>query len=275
MNTTATSLNVQIRRIESDLAELFFNPREVDLRIGETLTLRERESGRAVIVQIIAFRSASYPALAREQMESLVGVPLSEEEMLKLELAIVEKESLNGNGNGNGFAGELGNIKLALAKLRKTVPAHQNGRANWENWDGWIPDRDVEVSLTPDEEVFANATHSLGHDLRLGRTLTGQDFFVEGQDLEKVNVVTGVKGSGKSHLAKVLLMQLIAQGAPCIVFDINREYIHLPKAEVEQPTGQVRHKGIVHLEAGGNFRLGVRQFGLPPLMTLLQRFGLP
>ena len=68
MNTTATSLNVQIRRIESDLAELFFNPREVDLRIGETLTLRERDSGRAVIVQIIAFRSASYPALAREQM---------------------------------------------------------------------------------------------------------------------------------------------------------------------------------------------------------------
>jgi len=275
MNTTATSLNVQIRRIESDLAELFFNPREVDLRIGETLTLRERESGRAVIVQIIAFRSASYPALAREQMESLVGVPLSEEEMLKLELAIVEKGGQNGNGNGNGFSGELGNIKLALAKLRKTVPAHQNGRATWENWDGWIPDRDVEVSLTPDNEVFANATHSLGHDLRLGRTLTGQNFYIEGQDLEKVNVITGVKGSGKSHLSKVILLQLIEQGAPCIVFDINREYIHLPKAEVNEQTGQVLKRGIVHLEAGGNFRLGVRQFGLPPLMTLLQRFGLP
>jgi hypothetical protein len=275
ITTTGTSLNVQIRRIESDLAELFFNPREVDLRTGETLTLRERESGRAVIVQVIAFRSASYPALAREQMESLVGITLSEEKVLKLEMAIVEKGVQNGNGNGNGFADEMGNIKLALAKLRKTVPAHQNGRATWESWDGWIPGRDVEVARTDDDEVFANATHSLGHNLRLGRTLTGQDFFIEGQDLEKVNVVTGVKGSGKSHLAKVILLQLIEQGAPCIVFDINREYIHLPKAEVDVQTGQVHKRGIVHLEAGGNFRLGVRQFGLPPLMTLMQRFGLP
>lgn len=264
-------LNVQIHRIESDLAELFFNPREVDLRVGETLTLRERESGRAVIVQIIAFRSASYPALAREQMESLVGLPLAEEEIIKVQLKLAQE----GHENGNGFVDEMGNIKLAMAKLRKTVPAHQNGHARWENWDGWIPARDVEVSRTADEEVFANATHSLGHDLRLGRTLTGQDFYIEGQDLEKVNVITGVKGSGKSHLSKVVLLQLIEQGAPCIVFDINREYIHLPKAEMDEQTGQVLKKGIVHLEAGGNFRLGVRQFGLAPMMTLLQRFGLP
>jgi hypothetical protein len=284
MDTTNTSLNVQIRRIESDLAELFFNPREVDLRVGETLTLRERDSGRAVIVQIIAFRSASYPALAREQMESLVDSPLAADpDVLRLQMEVMaEKEGQNGNGFP-GFIDEMGNIKLALAKLRKTVPplahpasgAGKGGAVTWENWDGWIPDRDVEVSRTDDDEVFANATHSLGHDIRLGRTLTGQDFFIEGQDLEKVNVVTGVKGSGKSHLAKVILMQLIEQGAPCIVFDINREYIHLPKAEVDDGSGRVLRRGIVHLEAGGNFRLGVRQFGLPPLMTLLQRFGLP
>src|SRR6185503_13016211 len=108
MTTTSMALNVQIRRIESDLAELFFNPREVDLRVGETLTLRERETGRAVIVQIIAFRSASYPALAREQMQSLVVLPLAEEEILKLQLSLAE-----GNGHGNDFADEMGNIKLA------------------------------------------------------------------------------------------------------------------------------------------------------------------
>ena len=145
----------------------------------------------------------------------------------------------------------------------------------WDDWDGWIPARDVVVERTSDEEVFTNATHNLGHPLYLGQTLSGQDFFVEGQDLEKVNVITGVKGSGKSHLSKVILLRLIEQGAPCIVFDINREYIHLPKVEVDPKTDQVTKRGIVHLEAGGNFRLGVRQFGLAPLMTLLQRFGLP
>lgn len=161
----------------------------------------------------------------------------------------------------------------------KPNPPRSNGRPQgvnrWEQWDGWIPTRDVIVERTSDEEVFANSTRDLGHRLRLGYTLAGHDFYVEGQDLEKVNVVTGVKGSGKSHLSKVLLLQLIEQGAPCVVFDINREYIHLPKVEVDPKTGQITRRGIIHLEAGGNFRLGVRQFGLAPLMTLLQRFGLP
>ncbi len=152
---------------------------------------------------------------------------------------------------------------------------HRPGLNRWEEWDGWIPTRDVVVARTSDEEVFTNATRNLGHPLQLGQTLTGQDFYVEGQDLEKVNVVTGVKGSGKSHLSKVILLQLIAQGAPCLVFDINREYIHLPSLEVDPATSQVSRRGIIHLEAGGDFRLGVRQFGLAPLMTLLQRFGLP
>ena len=145
----------------------------------------------------------------------------------------------------------------------------------WEAWDGWIPARDVIVERTSDEEVFANATRDLGNRIRLGYTLSGHEFHVEGQDLEKVNVITGVKGGGKSHLSKVVLLQLIAQGAPCIVFDINREYIHLPRVEVDPATGNVLRRGIIHLEAGGNFRLGVRQFGLAPLMTLMQRYGLP
>ncbi|MFQ5856619.1 MAG: ATP-binding protein [Anaerolineae bacterium] len=269
------ALNLQVRRIDGDLTELLFNPRQVDLRVGETLTLRERDSGRSVIVQVIAFRSATYSALFRDQLDSLVGPePLHAPLLEAIYYDLVLPQS------SDDRAEEMGNIKVALAKIRKTVPAPSgaapaNGHAQWEQWDGWIPTRDVEVFRTDDREVFANATRDLGHRLHLGRTLAGHDFYVEGQDMEKVNVITGVKGSGKSHLSKVMLLQLIAQGAPCIVFDINKEYIHLPKVEVDPRTGQTVRRGIIHLEAGGNFRLGVRQFGLAPLMTLLKRFGLP
>lgn len=161
------------------------------------------------------------------------------------------------------------------ANGRRLKYGDEDSLNRWEQWDGWIPTRDVTIERTTDEEVFANATRNLGHPLQLGHTLAGHPFLVEGQDLEKVNVVTGVKGSGKSHLSKVLLLQLIASGAPCVVFDINKEYIHLPKVELDPETGKVTQRGIIHLEAGGNFRLGVRQFGLAPMMTLLQRFGLP
>lgn len=266
------ALNVQVRRIDSDLAELLFNPREADLRVGETLTLRERATERSVIVQVIAFRSATYPSLALDQLHTLVGpepihAPLLE--AIGYQLLLPEAS--------NGFDTAMGNIKVALAKIRKTVqaPATNNGRVHWEQWDGWIPVREVDVFRTPDHEVFANSTRDSGHRLRLGRTLAGHDFHIEGQDLEKVNVITGVKGSGKSHLSKVVLLQLIEQGAPCVVFDINKEYIHLPKAEVDPKTNKAIRRGIVHLEAGGNFRLSVRQFGLAPMMTLMTRFGLP
>ena len=74
MEVVSDFLNVQVYRINNDLAELFFNPREDDLRVGETLTLRERDSGRSVIAQVIAFRSATYPSLMREQLDSLIGL---------------------------------------------------------------------------------------------------------------------------------------------------------------------------------------------------------
>jgi hypothetical protein len=265
-------LNVRVFRIDGDLVELLFNPREVDLRVGETLTLRERDTGRSIIVQVIAFRSATYPSLVQEQMINLLGP-----EPLHAPLLETMGYRLFSEPAQDGRSAEQGNVKVALAKIRKTVPEMPDvgGQPRWEQWDGWIPARDVDILRTPDEELFANATRDLGHRLRLGWTLGRRDFFIEGQDLEKVNVVTGVKGSGKSHLAKVLLLQLIEQGAPCLVFDINREYIHLPKAEVHPRNGRSIQRGIVHLEAGGNFRLGVRQFGLAPFMTLLQRYGLP
>lgn len=260
---------LQVGRIEGDLVELLFNPREVDLRVGETLTLTERNSGRGVIVQAISFRSATFPMLLQEQLHNLAPEPLHAPLF----------ETIGSQWTPPAIyshdLGDLGNIKVALAKIRKTVPFSTDGLVRWEPWDGWIPARDVEAFRTPDQDVFANVTHDLGHPLRLGRTLAGHDFFIEGQDLEKVNVISGVKGSGKSHLAKVILLQLIEQGAPCVVFDINREYIHLPKAEEGSGNGKTARRGIVHLEAGGNFRLGVRQFGLPPLITLLQRYGLP
>ncbi len=46
------ALNVQVRQIDGDLAVLLFNPSEADLRVGETLTLHERGTGRSVIVQV-------------------------------------------------------------------------------------------------------------------------------------------------------------------------------------------------------------------------------
>ncbi len=263
-------MSIQVRQIKGDLVELIFDPREEDLHVGENLSIKEKGNGRGLIVQVIEFRTVTYPSLIQEQLR----LALEGSQPLPPSLFEFYQHRLS----------EMGNLKIAITKIRKLAVSHlrtannQQPIADWDQWDGWIPTRDVTVRKASDEEVFANCLASAsgcGHPLYLGKTLSGEDFFIEGQNLEKVNIITGMKGAGKSHLAKVILLQLIAHGAPCIVFDINKEYIHLPPHRIDPLTGEVRGRGIIHLEAGGNFKLGVRQFGLGPLLTMLARYGLP
>jgi DNA helicase HerA-like ATPase len=256
-------MSIQVSQVKGDVVELIFNPREEDLRVGETLRIQERDSGEGLVVQVVAFRMVTYPSLIQEQLELVIGnaQPLSRELLTYLSEA---QETLQ-----EYDASEARNLKIAIAKIRKLT-----GR-RWDQWDGWIPIRDVEVTRVSDHELFDNCIDDLGNPLHLGQTLRGEPFLIEGHYLEKVNVITGVKGAGKSYLSKVVLLELINAGAPCVVFDLNKEYIHLPKHDVDPHTGEVRSRGIVHLKAGDNLKLGVRQFGLSPLITMLTRFGLP
>lgn len=256
-------MSIQVNQVRGDIVELIFNPREEDLRVGETLRIQEHDSGEGLVVQVVAFRMVTYPSLIQEQLQLAAGQSpsLSPEILTYLSEA---KETLE-----NFESSDMRNLKIAISKIRKL-----SGQ-RWDQWDGWIPTRDVEVTRVTDQELFANSIDDLGNPLHLGSTLRGQPFSIEGHYLEKVNVVTGVKGSGKSHLSKVLLLELINAGAPCVVFDLNREYIHLPKHDMDPMTGQVHRRGVLHLKAGDNLKLGVRQFGLSPLVTLLTKFGLP
>jgi hypothetical protein len=256
-------MSIQVNQVRGDIVELIFNPREEDLRVGETLRLQDRNTGEGLVVQVVAFRMVTYPSLIQEQLQLAIGnaQSLSPEILTYLSEAQDTLQELEPS--------EVRNLKVAISKIRK-LTGHR-----WDQWDGWIPTRDVEVNRITDQELFDNCITDLGNPLHLGETLRERPFYIEGHYLEKVNVITGVKGAGKSHLAKVMLLELIHAGAPCVVFDLNKEYIHLPKHEVDPLSGRVRRQGILHLKAGENLKLGVRQFGLSPLVTMLTKFGLP
>ena len=256
-------MSIQVNQVKGDIVELIFNPREDDLRVGESLRIVERDTGEGLVVQVIAFRMVTYPSLIQEQLQLAMGQPtsLAPEILTYLSESSAELRDLE--------LSEVRNLKVAISKIRKLTGQ------SWDQWDGWIPIRDVDITRVSDKELFDNSVADLGNPLTLGQTLRGKPFHIEGHYLEKVNIITGVKGSGKSHLSKVLLMELINANAPCVVFDLNREYIHLPKHEMDAHSGEVFNKGIVHLKAGDTLKLGVRQFGLNPLVTMLTKFGLP
>ncbi|HMN26977.1 MAG TPA: hypothetical protein PKE45_02390 [Caldilineaceae bacterium] len=100
-------MNVQIRQIKGDIVELVFNPKEEDLRVGETLSLREKGLNRGLIIQIIEFRTVTYPALLQEMLELVAETPQANSaDLSKLYAA--------------GLS-EMSNLKLAIAKIRKVV----------------------------------------------------------------------------------------------------------------------------------------------------------
>jgi hypothetical protein len=123
-------------------------------------------------------------------------------------------------------------------------------------WDGILPGWEAEIFPTSPP-----IPETPGPKIFLGRTLEGKEFSPGGRALEKVNVIVGAKGSGKSHLAKVILLGLIRAGAPCLVLDVNREYGGLP--------------GVRTYSVGKDFKLGVREIGVEALSVMLEAFGTP
>ena len=100
-------MSIQIRQIKGDIVELLFNPKTIDLRVGENLSLRENGGSRGLIVQIIEFQTINYPSLLAEMMDLMAEVP-----------GIIDfPQSLDSQ---TGLS-EMSNLKLAIAKIRKVV----------------------------------------------------------------------------------------------------------------------------------------------------------
>jgi len=59
---------IQVSQIKGDIVELIFNPKEDVLSIGENLSLREKGTEQGIIVQVVEFRTVSYPSLLMEQL---------------------------------------------------------------------------------------------------------------------------------------------------------------------------------------------------------------
>ena len=91
----------------------------------------------------------------------------------------------------------------------------------------WVPSRVnskiVKISLN---EIKALLKKNMRYPISLGRCGSdNQNFEIFAEDLDgKLNIITGKKETGKSHLSKILINSLIQYGAYVIVFDLNNEY---------------------------------------------------
>ncbi len=90
--------------------------------------------------------------------------------------------------------------------------------------------------------------------------MPGKNFFIKAEDLDgRLNIITGRKEAGKSHLAKLIIAGLLDHGAKMVIFDLNGEYSGIALDKSGLPSRYA--KKIKVLQPGYNLRFGLRYLG--------------
>ncbi|MDX2159893.1 MAG: DUF87 domain-containing protein [bacterium] len=227
---------MEIATIKGDEVLLIYHPADESAEVGLQYKITElTEAHDGLVVQIISNDSLEYIGLQQEIIQRVL------EERLAETIHHLDREY---------GLGQMRSLKIATAKIRKRIRA-----GNWESWDGWIPTRNVAIESVQAEEL-------IGHVIPQTRfampfcAYNGTNIDLDGESLNMVNVITGVKGSGKSHTAKHFVLQLSQNRVPVIVFDVNGEYIQMPGAQV--------------MRWGENFRPALDEMGHPMLQQMIR-----
>jgi DNA helicase HerA-like ATPase len=102
----------------------------------------------------------------------------------------------------------------------------------------------------------------------LGKTLEKEDMDVDVRALDgALNIIIGKKGTGKSHISKLLALGLVKCGAPVVIFDLNGEYIGLGQNTDGKPN---EYYSKIHvLTPRKNFKVTLEQIGVSVLINIM------
>jgi DNA helicase HerA-like ATPase len=229
---------VNILTIEGDRVRLVYNPGKESVEVGDNIVILDRVDKRGVLALVYEISAPELPGILLE---------IARREVSSRAPEVHEPP---------GYAGAkraVEGLKLAVARIVMEVRL-VDGDLVFERWRGYAPSRDAEfLRVSPSDVVRALRERRLGarrgeaaagslfeHPVAVGSDAEGAPFEVSAYDLQGLNLIVGLKGTGKSHLAKAMLLGLAGHGVGCLVFDVNDEYSRLdlgrdgrPKPELE------------------------------------------
>lgn len=238
---------LKILKKEADSIHLLCFPEE-DVEKGDYVLIKDETRDRALISQVIDVQYANVPGI----LEDLLRDGISEASLTGEDVDPFQASSQ---------IEVLKDTRLLLGKIRG---AFQNGRISRDV--SWLPSRihsRVEV-ISPHSLMNTISKHMF----ELGSTRRSPVIMTDLTRLDgRLNIVTGRKGTGKSHLSKLLVTTLIKEGAPVLILDVNGEYVNLGRT----PDGRQTHLSpkIISLIPGLNLRFDLRVVGLSTLLGIL------
>jgi len=246
---------LKILKKEADDLHLLCFPDE-EAEKGDYLLVTDGVKARSLIVQIIDIQYANIPGM----LEDLLRDGISE-----ASLSGGEIDPLNVSSQIR----ILKDTRLLVGKIRGAI---ENGHVSKDV--AWLPSRNASTIEPMPSGLFLE-TFSARHSFEIGSANRFPHVTPDLAALDgRLNIVTGRKGTGKSHLTKLLVTSLVREGAPVVVFDVNGEYVNLGRSI----DGREMHHSprIISLIPGLNLRFNLAQVGLGTLLgTLTYALQLP
>ena len=235
--------------------ELILLAMESDIaRKGDYLLIHDEKINKKMIVQIYNEEYLS--------SQSLI------EDIVKDEVVVASSvENLHDPLDIGKLSRMIRDARLFRTKIRASI----DSESKFSNEITWLPSRvDSKINRMKISEINDLVKRTGIYSIHLGNSgWDDEQFEIFADDLDgKLNIVTGKKESGKSHLTKLLIKSLVEYGAFVIVMDLNNEYGGL--AWNGDGTQSALHKQITILEPGGGLGFSLDYCGKAAISSMLK-----
>jgi len=222
-----------------------------DVEKGGYLLIEDMKAKKAMIAQVIDIQFANVPGV----MEELLRSPDVEDQ--------VQGDDVDPFGIMSQIL-YIQDARLLVCKIYGTIV--NNGFFSDNNW---LPSRtDSKIRKLSTESLMKLAGITKGLPIDLGETQDAAPMIIDACELDgRLNIITGKKGTGKSHLSKILVLGLIGHGATVVILDLNGEYTNLGLAA--DGTKNKHHEKIRVLTPAQNFKVTLYKTNLYVVMRLL------
>jgi len=242
---------LRLYRKEGNTVQILSFPTE-NVEKGDYIQIEDPKQNKALITQVIDVQFANVPGILEELL----------------------RDSTNGDGHLNGqdfdplevasHVTYIQDSRLLICKIRASL---DNGKISPTS--AWLPSRSQSIIRHLPTTALLNLI-KINHNLpvQLGETKDQSQLNIDATALDgKLNIVTGKKETGKSHLSKLLVLSLLGYGAPVVVLDLNGEYAHLGYG-VDGKKNE--HNSRVNvLTPSENFRVALAQMKLRVVLNIL------
>jgi len=242
---------MKLYKKDGNIVQILSFPNE-SVEKGDYLLIEEINAARALIVQIIEVQFANIPGIFEELLRSYPdgGELLRGEDFDPLEIA--------------PHITYIQDARLLICKIRATVE-----NANLSPNSSWLPMRSQStITKLSISTLFKLARMEGNLPVILGGTKESSLLTIDASSLDgRLNIVTGKKETGKSHLSKLLMLNLIKYGATVVVFDLNGEYTGL--GLTSDGKRNAYYDKIHVLTPARNFKVALIQLHLHILLSVL------